>query len=256
MKKILSLLMALTLVISMFALASCDNNDDGNPDVDAEGLETLNGKTPEQIYGASMEAIKLADEYEIVSNQVIKMGYEGESFTMNQRVVSKIDGDNSYSKITDDMSNQESETWYVDGVVYAKEGNNKIKTNLDKEEYMQQYMGKDPTESTLLDIPESWFKDIRFFEKDGLYTMEFVISAEEYNELFANLGLGVASVNDDVVYTVYFDKGGNLSKIITEFTINVQGFSADCVSTSDVTLTDVTVTAPADADSYTYVELN
>ena len=35
-----------------------------------------------------------------------------------------------------------------------------------------------------------------------------------------------------------------------------EGFSADCVSTSDVTLTDVTVTAPADADSYTYVELN
>lgn len=256
MKKILSLLMILTLVISMFALASCDNNGDGNPDVDAEGLETLNGKTPEQIYEASMDALKLADEYEIVTNQVIKMGFEGQSFTMNQSVVSKIDGDNSYSKITDDMSNQESETWYVDGVVYSKEGNNKVKTNLDKEEYMQQYMGKDPSESTLLDIPESWFKDIRFFEKDGLYTMEFVISAEEYNELFANLGLGMASVNDDVVYVVYFDKDGNLSKIITEFTINVQGVSADCVSTSNVTLTDVTITAPADADSYTYVELN
>ena len=255
MKKFISLFMVLTLVFCALALSSCDKNKDGNPDVDVEGLETLNGQTPEQIYDAAMESLKLTSQYEIETNTAINMTYGAESMTMNQKAVSKVNGQDIYSYISDDMNALTMESWYVDGVLYAEMDGEKIKTNLDMEQYMQQYMGKDPSESTLLNLPESWFKDIKFYEKNGLYTMEFVISAEEYDNLLTNAGLGSGLIEEDVVYTVYFDGKGNLSKIITVFSFEIQGITAECVSTTDVVLTNVTVTPPANADSFTYVEM-
>jgi hypothetical protein len=122
---------------------------------------------------------------------------------------------------------------------------------------MEQYMNADPSESTLLDIPKSWFEDVRFKEIDGEYKIEFDISGEKYNELLENLGLDIVQVDGNVKYSVYFDDDGNLTHIITEFDMDSSAMGANvdahCVSTSIIKLKNVTVTAPEDADSYQLV---
>ena len=263
MKKLLSVLFVFTLLVSTLALASCDGGSSGGGSGRKNEVEELNGKTPEEIYEAAAEALAEAPSYEVVSSQVIEMTatYEGETETMEmvQEVVTRVNGDNTYSKIVSEnpYANTSMEAWYVDGVVYANSDGTKVKTNLTKEEYMEQYMNADPSESTLLDIPKSWFEDIKFEEDDGEYSVEFVISEEKYNELLGNLGLDIVAIDGDVEYTVYFDEDGNLTHILTEFDMDVSamgvGVEAHCVSTSVIKMSDVKVTAPADADSYRLV---
>jgi hypothetical protein len=253
MKKFLSLLLALILVFSMFTLASCDQND--KDDDDDETVETLDGKTPEELYALSQTKLKEATSYTVTATQVITMSVEDETMTMNQEVISKLDGDNSYVKSTNDMtSDANMEAWYVDGIVYASMMGVKAKAYVDKEEFMQKYMGKDPSESTLLDIPESWFEDIEF-EKDGKsWALKFTVKGEEYTKYFANVGLG-GTINGNVKHQVFFDSNGNLEKITTVFDMTIQGIDAHCVSTSTVTIGSVTINPPADADSYIQTQL-
>ena len=258
MKKFLSLLLALVLVCTMFSLVSCDQSDkDRDKDKDDEKtVETLNGKTPEELYLAAQETLKIAPSYSVESTQVITMSYQGESMVMNQAVFNKINGDDSYVKTSNDMdSSMSMEAWYVDGVVYAAMNGMKVKANVDKEEFMQQYMGKDPSESTLLDIPESWFEDIKFEKSGDAWVLNFVVSGEEYSQYFENIGLG-GEISGNVKHKVYFDKNGNLEKVDTTFDMSVQGIDAHCVSTSIITIETVTITPPADADSYQWTQLS
>jgi len=246
MKKIISLALTLVLMFSVFALVSCNGGDNTDDTLNAQTAETLAGKTPEQLYEASQEKLKEATEYSITTTQVITMS----GMTMNQTVINKISGDNCYVKMTNDttpMTNME--VWYVNGMMYMNLYNGKIKGEYDKEQYMQEYMGKDPSESTLLDIPESWYKDIQFKKDGDAWMLEFVISAEKYNELFENIDLG-GSIAGDVVYKLYFDTEGNMDKLTTSFDMTVQGVSAHCDQVSNIVVENVTVTAPADADSY------
>ncbi len=252
MKKLLALLLAMTLIFSMFVLASCGNKDkdDDKNDGDDSTMETLAGKTPEELYETAKEKLSAATSFIITAEQEIVMTYEGESMTMNQTVISKRQGDNEYVKSYNDMSPAANmEVWYVDGMLYANTSSGKIKTELDKEQFMQQYMSKDPSESTLLDIPESWFEDMKFEAKDDRWVLKFSISEEKYEEMLTKIGNPV-DVVDDVQYEIIFDDDGNLEEIITLFNMEIYGVSASAVSTSTVSYEQFTITPPADADSY------
>lgn len=260
MKKLLALLLAMTLILSMFAFASC--NKKGNDDEDEEVQESTNsdtvkklaGQTPEELYASVKAKLAEASYFTVDTTQVIEMTYEGDSMTMNQYVISRRHGNNEYIKTTNDMSPANNmEVWYVDGMLYAKTSAGKIKAELDKETFMQQYMGKDPGESTLLDIPESWFKGMKF-EKDGeKWILKIVISEEKYEEYFANLGIGGDLVGP-LNYYLYFDKDGNLESIKTvcDYAITSTGITitAHMESTATVSFEEYVITPPADADTY------
>ena len=247
MKKILTLVLCIALLASMLSLVSCS---------DENTADTLAGKTPEELYEASQVQLREASSYTVVANQDIIMSVGDQSMTMKQLVESKINGDNSYVKTQNDFdSSLNMEAWYVDGTVYANAFGQKLKANITKAEYMEQYMNADPSESTLLDIPESWFENIKF-EKDGEgWVLNFVVSGEKYTETFANVGMQGAVISGEVSHKVFFDADGNLVKVVTSFDMTVSGVSAHCDSISTVTIGEVAISAPADASTYQEVSL-
>ena len=252
MKKIFTLLLCVALLTSMLSLVSCRQDIDDGP----KYSETLNGQTPEQLYEFSQDKLKQATSYSVITTQVIEMTYGEESYTMNQTVESKINGDNTYNKSNNDMAPSAAfEAWYVDGICYSNMYGYKYKAAISKAEYMEEYMNVDPSESTLLDIPESWFENVKFERVGKDNILRFVVSGERYTELFGNVGLGSVSIVGDVDYCIYFDDDGNLNKLVSTFDMLVQGVTAHCESVSIITIGDVVVTAPADAASYTWVDL-
>ena len=248
MKKLLSLALALVLVCMTLALASCDL-------LEGDTKSKLDGKTPEELYEVSQQKLKEATSYSVNSTQEISMTYGEETMSMTQTVISKINGNDSYAKVYSDMDEGlNMEAWYVDGTVYASMDGIKAKAQITKAEYMQKYMNADPSESTLLDIPKSWFDDIKFEKAEDNWVLNFVVSGEKYTELLSNTGVG-GEISGDVNYQIFFDKEGNLEKVCTTFDMTIAGVAAHCDSVSLFTLEDVTITPPADADSYKETKL-
>ena len=248
MKKVLVLVLCMLLCMSMF-LVGCSKEET------VENLEKLAGKTPEELYDAAVEALKSADGFEAVSTQKIVMSAQGQKMTMNQEVLSKQNGYDMYFKSENDMApTAEMEVTYVDGVYYLVQNGKKVKKEISHEEMdqlvSQIYGSGSVADQTLLNIPESWFEDISF-EKDGSsYTLTFIVAAEKYTEMVSNAGLPGATFTSDVEYVVYFDADGNLEKTVATFSFEVSGVKCDAVSTSIITIGNVEITAPADADSY------
>ena len=236
------------MLFSVFALVSCNSSDDD--DGSKKTVEKLAGKTPEELYELSRTKLAEATSYSVDSTQVITMTAGTESMTMNQSVISKIDGNNSYIKTNNDMESLANiEVWYIDGMLYGSLYGQKIKAEMDKEAFMQEYMDTDPSESTLLDIPESWFENIKF-EKDGdSWVLKFVVSGAKYTEVFENVGFG-GEISGNVKYNLYFDNEGNIQKMTTVFDMTMDGIQAHCDSVSYITIEQVTITPPEDADSY------
>jgi len=276
MKRIFAMLLSVVLVFSLAFMTSC--GDDGNDGADGS-LERLAGKTPEELYDASAAALAMAGSYEVISENdiVMDMSVSGQEVfvVMKQSATSKINGEDTYMKSTSTSEMitmgqttplgdvAPMEVWYIDGICYSYMMGVKAKAAVDKEQFAQKYMGKDPKESTLLDLPESWFEDIKFDLADDGYVLNMVVSGEEYTQFIGNvyeeLGYDLA-IDGDVDYKIFFDKDGNLTKITADFNMiyNIQGTSgtAKCNSVSKVSLKDVTVEAPANADEFQEVELD
>lgn len=115
MKKFLAFLLSSLMMISVIAFSACDFSNSSKKD----DVDTLNGKTPEQLYALSLQTVAELDNFQLDAVQVIEVSSEGESGTMNQTVTSKKDGKNEYIKSTNDMGTGEMEAWYVDETFYG-----------------------------------------------------------------------------------------------------------------------------------------
>ena len=262
MKKFLSIIMCVVLIASCFMLGACDEEKVAEDikkildETDENGnLKTLGGKTPKELYDEASAILSNATNFTQEAVQDISMVINGESMALKQNVLSKVDGDNSYIK-SSGVEGSEMEGFYVDGVVYAKMNGVKNKASLSKAEYYEKFLGTTEEESKILDIPESWFKDI-VIKKDGdEYYIHFVVSGEEYSKLIGKAAAGIdVSLATDVNYKVYLTKEGKLSKVIVEVEMEIEGAKVKLYSESkfyDV-VTTAPITAPADADSYTDV---
>lgn len=251
MKKIFAILLCVALFASMLSLVSCDKDKDGK-----KYSETLNGKTPAELYEFSREQLALAESYSVKTEQVIKMSYQGEKMTMHQSAETKVNGDDTYMVTENDFDDSlNMESWYVDGVCYSNMFGQKVKSTISKSEYMEKYMEADPSESTLLDIPESWFEDVKFETSGKSNVLEFEVSGEKFSNFLDNIGLGGATIDGNIDFKIYFDDDGNLTKVVMEFDMLMAGAEASCVSTSYVTIEDVKITPPSDASTYKEVDL-
>lgn len=279
MKKIFALLLCFVLVFSVVSMTSCTEEE---LNAAKETLETLNGKTPEDLYEESRNALALAGSYEVISQSdiVIKMEYLGQNMdmVMKQNTVSRVNGDDNYSKstaTTEMLSGEEfdsdegsaetevMEVWYVDGICYGDIFGQKVKVALDKEEFLEKYMGKDPKETTLMDIPESWFKDIGFKKETNGYSLNLTVSGEEYTKYFATAFEDFpmeVNIEGDVEYKLFFNSDGELTKATADFSFGceIMGVTATatCTSVNTVSVKDIAVTAPENADEFVETELN
>ena len=219
-------------------------------------VEELNGMTPEELYAHTQELMSEATSFSSETTQEIAMEAGGSKMTMNQSVISKQNGYDLYVKSENDMGAGEMEITYVDGMYYENNNGRKIKTPIsvdDMERYYSDLYGTDGSYSTaLLNIPGEWFDDLTFVKDGDHYTVTIIVPAEEYTELVGKMGISGAEFTEDVEYVIYFSEDGELEKAVTTFDLDVMGVSAHCVSVSVFELGEVTITAPADADSYTY----
>ena len=242
MKKLLALLMCAIIVCSCFMFTACEKTEDEIKDAieKEETFKTLSGKTPEELYADASELMKNATNFTMTSTQDITMKYQGETMTMTQVIIQKIDGENEYYKMSG-VEGADSEGWYVDGVIYTEMNGTKAKATLSKKDYYEKFLGSSEEDSKILNIPESWFKDIVFKKSGDEYYIKFSISGEEYTKLFAKLNLQVG-LDDTVDYKVYFNKEGKLLRMETDFDMTVQGISASTKTKS--VFSDVGTTAP------------
>lgn len=245
MKKLFSLLLMLTLLFSTLSFVSC---------TEAE-KETLAGKTPEELYEECLEKVSIAKEYSTEVSQTITFD-DKDLQTQKQTMYQKFNGTDGYAKLESKTAPEINfESWYVDGISYVSVEGYKIKGRIDKEEFIRQYLNADPGEGMLLDVPKSYFEGIKFEKEKGDWVLKFLLSKDKFNDVFENMGLGAVDITDDIEYNVYFDDDGNIQKIITEFDMKANGYTAHCYSEAKVTLENVTITPPEDADSYQEVSL-
>jgi len=251
MKKLLALLMCAILVCSCFIFTACEDTEKEIKDlIEEETVKTLGGKTPEELYADASRFLKDATNFTITSTQDITMKYQGETMEMTQTIIQKIDGDNEYYKMSG-VEGANSEGWYVDGVIYTIMNGTKAKATLSKKDYYEKFLNSSEEESKLLNIPESWFKDIVFKKAGNEYYLQFSISGEEYTNLMAKMDLNVG-LDDTVDYRLYFDKDGKILRMETNFDMNVEGITASTKSKSvfsDVGTTQP-ITAPANTEAY------
>jgi len=243
MKKLLSLILALVFVCTSFALVSC------NPD-DPSSLERLAGKTPEELYSMHLESFENITSVSLTGIQKISMTSPGVSINMLQTVEAKMNNENIYFKMENNLASEVNmEMWYIDGTVYMSVAEEKMKLEVGREEFIENYLDSDPTEDALVDIPKSWFDNMEFVREEDSWVLAFVIGAEDFIEYFGDPDFD-GEIKGNVNYKLYFDSDGNLEKQYTELDMDVEGYTVHIESTATITVGDATVTPPEDADSY------
>lgn len=253
MKKFIKLIATALVFVLSLSLFACSGT---------ESVETLNGKTPEEVYATVIDTVKNATVLEQSTTQDITMEIDGQKATMKQSVLAKMDGNNQYGKTTsvltaegEEMPILNLEYWYVDGMYYYNDGLNKFKCPMDLDEFLEDLgMGG---EDAIGDIPLDWFENISFELENDLYSLSFDIKGEEYEEIFGELGLEGTDLSN-IAYNIFFDADGNIVDNKMKFSMNLDLMGVICeaevVSVSDFSFTlSSPITAPADADTYTLV---
>ena len=233
MKKILSLIM--TLAIAVAALVGCNQTPEGTSD---------GGKTPEQIYGEAVEALKNMTNYELTYTQSYETDFTGEIMRSETTTEYKLSGTTAYAKNVNSSAEIE-EQWFVDGVMYYSSTNNKEKATITYEDFVGAYC-IDVTD-ILIEFKSEDFEGLEFEQVDDARVLTFLLTPEKYKEYIGG------TITRDAKYKVAFDKDGGILSIEMINETEVSGGYVITISmlfelknigkTADITI-------PADADSF------
>jgi len=252
MKKLFRILATSLVIVFAFPLFACDG---------ASFVAELQGKTPKEIYAASIEQWESATVYENHVIQNVEMLVEGNPQSLYQELITRRDGDNLYfsTTITMYVGDEESSTMtfeyiYFEGICYIKALGYKFAIPMEYDEFYEEY--NSGTDELLLTLSDDFFKDISFNQTDDLYSLDFTITAEDYLSYFEDY-LIEGTIISDVKYKVVFDDNGDLLNIVTTYSMDfyldlLGGYiesDAICDSTYSFTLSKP-IEKPADADTY------
>ncbi len=257
MKKLLSLLLCLCMLATSLALTACESAAGTITGEIGDIIDELAGKTPEELYADALATVSGLTNFRTDSKQEIKMSAQGQTATMHQTLIAMKDGHNEYVKTENDMnSSLNMEGWYIDNMFYAIQGDLKFKAEIAYEDYVEKYLPDGATsEGALLNIPESWFTDTKFvIAGENSYCLEFTVSGDQFVEYFEELGItqgASVAATQNVTYKVYFDGEGNLSTVITEFAMEIEGVTAEYYIETEISGIGTTViTPPADTEGW------
>lgn len=223
--------------------------------------ETLNGKTPIELYGELLALYQ--GNYEMTQDMtiVMDMSYnDGMSMhlEMKQKLLMKLDDGNMYSKTeTSDMTGEfiTEELWYVDGKLYAQDiEGNKIYLELTPE-MAGLYYDMDLDEEALMPVPDEWLAGKSFVKtEEGLYALTLELDKDALAQL--DVALGEDMSFNAMTYIVNLNSDGTMASWL--YTADIEMMGMACTMSSIATLTDAgttEVTPPADADQYVLYEL-
>ena len=253
MKKLLSLILCLILFVSLtLTLTSCNRAT----------LETFNESTPEELYSKALQSVANMSNYEIVHEQTTTTSaFFFIKYSIHQTMTVHLDGDDFYQNIECDEegvwdANDVLECWYVDNYFYAESMGAMRKQYVEPSEMSGSVYDFDNADGVLLNIPESWFKESRFFSEGGEVYLEFIIDGDEYYNLILEYGGDTSYAGyaeEDVCYRIYFHEDGTVDRIhsifkcvVTEDGIDVN-LEIDTVSTIK-NIGETTIDLPAGAE--------
>ncbi len=193
MKKILSLIMI--LAIAVVAFAGCNQTPAGN---------SVDGKTPEQIYGEALETLKNMTNYELSFTQSYETDFTGELMRSATTTEYKLNGSTAYAKNINSAAETE-EQWFVDGVMYYSSANNKEKEAMSYSDFVNAYC-IDITD-ILIEFKSEEFKDLEFETVDDTRVLTFLLTPAKYQEYIGG------TITRDAKYKVAFDKEGSIISI-------------------------------------------
>ena len=253
MKKILSILLALATLMSTLALFSCGKTKDG------ETLQRLATKTTGELYFAEKSTLNNAKYYTITTTRVVTQSEAVGSGKTTETVITKQSGNNGYAKTSNDkIAGSETEAWYIynESMTYVSKANSKTKFSNTQDSFKKSYLNKNANDLIMLNLDSSDF-DEKSFEKSGNYwVIKLVIPKDTYKSAYMQASSSIVNMTalpgSDVEYNVYFDDNGKLVKIVTSYDIDSAGVGSHCEITTEVSLTDPLVNAPADASSYIF----
>lgn len=284
MKKLLSTLLAVVLVFGMlaFTLASCGDEDntpsgDQTPGEQEVTVETLNGKTPEQLYNEASTVISGYDNYTSVSTQEIIMEISGMKIKTKQSVVTKVTALlNASVEITSDSEMLYNGEWMpagetdsssviiADGMLYTNiyTANNpdqqKLKVPVTEDNISSALPEGTEISGSVAVLPSEFFTGTAFIQNDdGTYTVKVTMSGAKYTEWFGQQGGYPEGMTiETVVHKINFNANGSLINIVTDLAMKyaIEGMVVDATAVSTTTFSNIgttaPVTAPADADQY------
>ena len=203
MKKILAIIMAMLLLLAAVGCNNGNGNDTDPAGNVKKGVEKLAGKTPKEIYNASIEYIKKLENYEILIESDYKTSYEDEINEESSTTLHKCSGDTFYYLYKADHY---EEFFIHDGKsLYKKINNISEKEEISYSDFMKGW-GSVTEAGMLISLADSNFEKKLFISEGDEYYLDFLISEEEYTKIAGG------SVEAPVTYRVYFNKDGNVTK--------------------------------------------
>ena len=237
--RIFALLLA---VICVLTLASCKKD------------------TAASLYADSLKAVEEAGGMEANVSMKISAEFGGETETMDMEMKMKSNGDNMY------IFMDEVEMTYVDGVMYTKMGDIKTKETISLDAFKKDY-GSMLTTVDFPELSEEVLKDIELVEDGENRSFTVTLDAATMQSYVDKIMSGLMGGSDEdmpnikissIVLTPTFDKDGNMTKMNMKMEISYEmEMIGEMKMGMDMTFTLVnigtapTITAPADADSYT-----
>lgn len=261
MKKISALVLAIVLVCTMLSLASCKE------------------LTAYQVFHEAMEKTEALDSFECKANIDMAMKFGGMEITVPMSYNFKaagLKGDKpEFSGTTQlDMGiiKVDASVYNSGEYAYVDMSGTKLKMKLSSEEGSQYDFTKIDDE-IVADLPEEALKDVQLVEnEDGTKSIDVTLTAEEFNKYCKgmldsvkgneNLENATDITVEDIKLKVVISKDGYISKYSMSFKMNMKvdlGELGGVTETSVAVDADieyvnpgqtVTVTAPADLDSY------
>ena len=240
MKRVLALILVLLFV---FSLAACAGNESETQDA-TKGVETLEGKTPKEIYDAAIAYVKGLTNYEVLVDGSYKSTYEGETAEDLSTSLYRCSGDSFYYLY---KSGDYEEFFLHDGsALYKKVNNVSEKSEIAYADFMQSW-GSITNDGMLIALNDTGFDGKLFLPDGDGYYLDFTISVDEYAEITGG------TVEEPVSYRVYFDSNG----VLTKFERSMIYYYYDVVLVEDnmkVYLQNVgevsKIEAPQNPDSY------
>ena len=202
MKKIFAIILTALLLFS-YTACSNSNSDESSGDNVKQGLQTLAGKTPLELYNSAIDYVKSLENYEILVDSKFTTTYEGETSEETSSTLHKCSGDSFYYLYKADYY---EEFFLHDGTTLYKNINNiSEKADIEYSKFMEGW-GSINESGMLIELGEASFNKKLFIPDGDEYYLDFLISKEEYTEITGG------SVESPVTYRVYFDKDGNLTR--------------------------------------------
>lgn len=239
-------------------------------DGETEAVEIPNDRNIVEKYNAAVERLSKVNNITLTTVQEIDMvmnyGTISIPQTVAQNIVQKYAGDD-FSIVAQAVSMGQAvpstNTQYVGGTVYNVQTSDgqKIKYQATKAE-LEALLGIDSDGARIYDIPEDWFKEATVYRTGNKYYVVILLDGEQYREMFSDLTL-LSNTEEisDICHTIYFDENDDIESVVTTATMkmNISGIdtTASFVATSVYSnVGNTTVEAPADADSYTLVDIS